>query len=52
MFAIPLEKVNEIIEMNKKNQIPENFDEFVVVNQKKEEEVNYSLDELKNIEDK
>lgn len=52
MFAIPLEKVNEIIEMNKKNQIPENLDDFAVVNQKKEEEVNYSLDELKNIEDK
>lgn len=52
MFAIPLDKVNEIIEMNKKNQQPENFEDFAVVNQKKEEEVNYSLDELKNIEDK
>ena len=52
MFAIPLEKVNEIIDMNKKNQLPDDFESFAVVNQKKEEEVNYSLDELKNIEDK
>lgn len=52
LFAIPLDKVNEIIELNKKNQFPEKIEEFAVVNQKKEEEVNYSLDELKNIEDK
>ena len=52
IFAIPLAKVNEIIEMNKKNQLPDNFEDFVIVNQKKEEEVSYSLDELKNIEDK
>ena len=52
IFAIPLEKVNEIIEMNKKNQFPETLEEFAVVNQKKVDEVKYSLDELKNIEDK
>ena len=52
MFAIPLDKVNEIIELNKKNQMPDDLESFAVVNQKKEEEVNYSLDELKNIEDK
>ena len=52
IFAIPLEKVNEIIEMNKKNQFPETLEEFAIVNQKKVDEVKYSLDELKNIEDK
>lgn len=52
IFAIPLEKVNEIIELNKKNQFPETLEEFAIVNQKKVDEVNYSMDELKNIEDK
>ncbi len=52
LFAIPLDRVNEILEMNKKNQFPEKIEDFSVVNQKKEEEVHYSLDELKNIEDK
>ena len=52
IFAIPLEKVNEIIELNKKNQLPETLEEFAIVNQKKVDEVNYSMDELKNIEDK
>ena len=52
IFAIPLDKVNEIIELNKKNQLPETLEEFAIVNQKKVDEVKYSLDELKNIEDK
>ncbi|MCK9338449.1 MAG: regulatory iron-sulfur-containing complex subunit RicT [Bacteroidales bacterium] len=52
MFAIPLDKVNQIIEMNKNNKYPESLEEFAIVNQKKMEEVGYSLDELKNIEDK
>lgn len=52
LFAIPLEKVNAIIDMNKNNKFPESLEEFAIVNQKKVEEVNYSLDELKNIEDK
>lgn len=52
IFAIPLEKVNEIIKMNTQGKFPESLEEFAIVNQKKEEEVNYSLDELKNIEDK
>ncbi len=52
IFAIPLDKVNEIIEMNKKNKFPETLEEFAVVNQKKENETNYSLDDLKGIEDK
>ncbi|MDL2296914.1 hypothetical protein LJC68_03445 [Bacteroidales bacterium OttesenSCG-928-B11] len=52
IFAIPLEKVNEIIKMNTQGKFPETLEEFAIVNQKKEEEVSYSLDDLKNIEDK
>ena len=53
IFAIPLDKVNEIIEMNKKGQMPETLEEFAIINQKKHEDsINYSLDELKSIEDK
>lgn len=52
IFALPLEKVNEIIEMNKRGEMPETLEEFALVNTKKvEESINYSLDELKNIED-
>ena len=53
IFAIPLYKVNQIIEMNKNGKKPETLEEFAIVNQKKVDEgVSYSLDELKNIEDK
>lgn len=53
IFAIPLEKVNEIMEMNKKGKFPETLEEFAIVNQKKMDEgVSYSLDELKQIEDR
>jgi cell fate regulator YaaT (PSP1 superfamily) len=53
IFAIPLEKVNIIIEMNNAGKRPETLEEFAVVNQKKVDEgVNYSLDELKRIEDR
>jgi len=53
IFAIPLEKVNQIIEMNKNGKRPDTLEEFAVVNQKKiDEGVHYSLDELKNIEDR
>ncbi|HPE40539.1 MAG TPA: regulatory iron-sulfur-containing complex subunit RicT [Bacteroidales bacterium] len=53
IFAIPLESVNKIIEMNKKGKYPDSLEGFAIVNQKKVDEgVNYSLDELKNIEDR
>ena len=53
IFAIPLDKVKEIIEMNNNGKYPETLEEFAIVNQKKVDEgINYSLDELKNIEDK
>jgi len=52
IFAIPLEKVNHIIDLNKNGKFPDTLEEFAVTNQKKiDEGVNYSLDELKNIED-
>jgi hypothetical protein len=53
IYAIPLDRVNHIIEMNKKGNRPDTLEEFAVVNQKKVDEgVHYSIDELKNIEDK
>lgn len=53
IFAIPLEKVNQIIEMNKAGKIPETLEEFAIVNQKKVDDgVSYSLDDLKQIEDR
>lgn len=53
IFAIPLDKVNAIIEMNKKGQQPETLEEFAIINQEKHDDsINYSLDELKRIEDK
>jgi cell fate regulator YaaT (PSP1 superfamily) len=53
IFAIPLEKINEIIEMNKTGKFPDNLEDFAIVNQESVDEgMNFSLDELKNIEDK
>ncbi|MBQ9508961.1 MAG: hypothetical protein IJR53_06040 [Bacteroidales bacterium] len=53
IFAIPLDKVNEIIKMNSEGKYPETLEEFAIVNQAKVEEgVSYSMDELKRIEDK
>lgn len=53
IFAIPLDKVNEIIQMNNEGKFPDTLEEFAVVNQAKVEEgVSYSMDELKRIEDK
>lgn len=52
IFAIPLEKVNQIISMNEAGKYPNTLEEFAIVNQTKEEDVKYSLDEWKNIEDR
>ena len=52
IFAIPLEKVKQIIKMNSEGKMPEKLEEFAIVNQKKVEEGNnYSMDELKHIAD-
>ena len=53
IYAIPLDRVNHIIDMNKKGARPDTLEEFAIVNQKKVDDgANYSLDELKNIEDR
>ncbi len=52
IFAIPLQKVKQIIKMNEEGKNPESLEEFALINQKKHEESNnYSLDELKHISD-
>lgn len=52
IFALPLEKVNQIIKMNSDGKMPEKLEEFAIVNQKKvEENSNYSMDDLKHISD-
>ena len=52
IFALPLEKVKQIIKMNENGKYPDTLEEFASVNQKKVEEGNsYSMDELKNISD-
>lgn len=52
IFALPLEKVKQIIKMNENGKWPETLEEFAIVNQKKVEEGNsISMDELKHISD-
>ncbi|MBO7446303.1 MAG: hypothetical protein J6T86_07855 [Bacteroidales bacterium] len=52
IFAIPLDKVKQIIEMNEKGNIPEKLEDFAIVNQKKfDEGNNYNADELKRLTD-
>ena len=52
IFSIPLEKVKHIIKMNEQGKMPDNLEEFAVVNQKKmEENNNVSAEELKHIAD-
>lgn len=52
IFAIPLEKVKQIINMNEQGKFPESLEEYANVNQKKmEENNNVSADELKHIAD-
>ena len=52
IFALPLDKVKQIIKMNENGKYPDTLEEFASVNQKKVDEGNnYSMDELKNIAD-
>lgn len=52
IFALPLDKVKQIIKMNENGQYPESLEEFASVNQKKVEDNNsYSMDDLKHISD-
>ena len=52
IFALPLDKVKQIIKMNESGKCPDTLEEFASVNQKKVDEGNnYSMDELKHIAD-
>ena len=52
IFALPLDKVKQIIKMNENGKYPDTLEEFASVNQKKVDEGNnYSMDELKHIAD-
>ncbi len=53
IFALPLDKVKQIVKMNENGKVPDTLEEFASVNQKKMDEDNggYSMDELKNIAD-
>ncbi len=52
IFALPLDKVKQVIKLNEEGKHPESLEEFALVNQKKVEEGNnYSMDELKHISD-
>ena len=51
LYAIPTDKVKEIIALNKKNQKITALEDYAEVNRNKEEEVNFNLDDLKKIND-
>jgi cell fate regulator YaaT (PSP1 superfamily) len=53
IFALPLDKVKQIIKLNESGKTPDTLEEYASVNQKKMDEDNggYSMDELKNIAD-
>ncbi len=51
LYAIPAEKVKEIIALNKKGEKIPALEDYAEVNQNKEEEVNFNMDDLKKIND-
>ena len=51
LYAIPTEKVKEIIQQNKEGNKITALEDYAEVNQSKEEEVNFNLDDLKKIND-
>ncbi|MDR1181232.1 MAG: hypothetical protein LBL13_04580 [Bacteroidales bacterium] len=50
LYAIPVEKAKEIIEINRKKKINQ-LEDYAEINQGKTEEVNYDIDDLININD-
>ena len=50
LYAIPVEKVKEIIEINKKKKITQ-LEDYAEINQGKTEDMNYNIDDLKLIND-
>lgn len=51
LYAIPTDKVKEIIKTNKEGNKITALEDYAEVNQSKEEEVNFNLDDLKKIND-
>jgi cell fate regulator YaaT (PSP1 superfamily) len=49
-YAIPVEKVKEIIEINKKNKINQ-LEDYAEINQGKAEDTNFDIEDLKRIND-
>ena len=50
MYAIPVEKVKEIIEINKKNKISQ-LEDYAEINQGAAEDTNFDIEDLKRIND-
>jgi cell fate regulator YaaT (PSP1 superfamily) len=50
LYAIPVEKVKEIIEINKKNKISE-LEDYAEINQGEAEDTNFDIEDLKRIND-
>ena len=51
LYAIPTEKVLEIIAINKKTQKVESLEKYAEINQAKENELEVNIDDLKKIND-
>lgn len=51
LYALPTDKVKEIIALNKKGEKINALEDFAEVNRNKDEEANFNLDELKKIND-
>jgi len=51
LYAIPLAKMKEIMEINAKKQKIVQLEDFAEINQGKSEDTNYDLDDLKKIND-
>jgi CRISPR/Cas system type I-B associated protein Csh2 (Cas7 group RAMP superfamily) len=50
LYAIPVEKAKEIIEINRKKKIKQ-LEDYAEINQGKTEEINYDINDLININD-
>ena len=51
LYALPTEKVKEIIALNKKGEKISALEDYAEVNQNKEEEVDFNMDDFKKIND-
>jgi hypothetical protein len=51
LYAIPLAKMKEIMEINAKRQKIAQLEDYAEINQGKTEDTNFDLDDLKKIND-